>query len=90
MNLRVNLIRDGGAEHLAGALRVNQVRGPLLSVSRYPTVTSITDTDNNAPGIQRDRYCRCGASGWSIASESGETASSHRLQSCQGDEYYRH
>ena len=58
--------------HLAQALNMNQVRRIFLLCS-HPTVTMTTDTYNTESFVERDRCCKCGASGSRIAGEPGET-----------------
>ena len=44
LDLAGNHIRDGGAEDLAAALRVNQVSKTFVLLCDYPTVTIVKGT----------------------------------------------
>jgi hypothetical protein len=71
LNLPCNEIGARGAEHLARALRVNQVSRLLFMFCMCLTVKTVIGTKNTGAFVQADRRCRPGASGGCVAGEHG-------------------
>ena len=90
MILTHNEIGHVGAEHLAAALRVNQVRETFFGLRPYFTAILVTDTGNTGYLVEQGWSCWCRTSGSCIASQPGERKYSPISHSAPFEHYQRH
>ena len=70
LNLSANQIDDAGAQHLADALRVNQVKADRSCSKGWSIEVLVLDTDYAASELELCGRWRCTTFGWSFESQS--------------------